>query len=176
MLGPRRLEAAWLGWVHPITSPTRRCGPHEGQWVRGTVRETKLAMIRGRRPREDGPIEVWPARSPPVSLGMWDFPAPQIRGNRVHARGCDDVPAWRGCWDALDALFADAAAGERGGFAHAGEEIAASRGGSRPAGRDAPKGRADPWPSRPVRNCPGPAWARGRSSAGWRPGYVSRRR
>ncbi len=59
--------------------------PREGQWVRGTVRETKLAMIRGRR-RVKTAQSRWPARSPPFA-GMWDFPAPQIRGNRVHARG-----------------------------------------------------------------------------------------
>lgn len=104
MHGPRRLEADWLGWVHPDYFPNARVRFFsEGRWVRGTVRDVKLATIRGRRRVKTAEIEVARAVAP-GSIGMWDFPDPVVRGGRVYARGCDDVAGVAAILDALDQL------------------------------------------------------------------------
>jgi len=40
----------------------------------------------------------------PGSPGMWDFPDPQIRGQRIYARGCDDIAGAAAILSALDTL------------------------------------------------------------------------
>src|SRR5690606_2932039 len=75
----------------------------DGDWVRGTVQSVTTYVDRGRRRVRDAIIAV-DADVPPGSLGMWDFPDPAIRGDRVYARGCDDVAGVAGVLCALDRL------------------------------------------------------------------------
>lgn len=105
MRGDKRVEAAWLGWVHPDYFRNARVRFFsQGRWVRGTVRSVKLATIRGRRRVKTAEIEV--ARPvAPASIGMWDFPDPRIRSGRIHARGCDDVAGVAAILDAFDRLL-----------------------------------------------------------------------
>jgi len=104
MCGPRRLEAAWLGWVHPdYFADTKVRFFSEGRWIRGTIRSVKLGMIRGRRRVRTAEIDVTRPVAP-GSIGMWDLPDPVVRGGKVYARGCDDVAGVAAVLDAMDAL------------------------------------------------------------------------
>jgi endoglucanase len=102
MVGPQRLEAAWLGWVHPDYFKDARVRFYgNGRWIRGTVRAVEVGMVRGRRRVKKAEIEV--ARDvAPGSIGMWDLPDPVVRGERIYARGCDDVAGVAAILDALD--------------------------------------------------------------------------
>lgn len=105
MVGPKRLEAAWLGWVHPdyfLKTPVRF--HDQGTWVRGTVRSVKIGMVRGRRRVTTARIDV-PRPVAPGAIGMWDLPDPVVREGRVHARGCDDIAGVAAILDAFDALL-----------------------------------------------------------------------
>jgi endoglucanase len=59
-----------------------------GRWVRGRIVEVQdrqaPASARAVRVAAASPVE-------PGSPGMWDFPAPRLRGSRLYARGLDDV-------------------------------------------------------------------------------------
>lgn len=104
MRGDKRVEAAWLGWVHPDYFRNARVRFFsEGHWVRGTVHSVKLATIRGRRRVKTAEIEVVRPVAP-GSIGMWDFPDPKLRSRRVYARGCDDIAGVAAILDALDQL------------------------------------------------------------------------
>jgi endoglucanase len=104
MRGANRLEAAWLGWVHPDYFPGTRVRFYsEGRWIRGAIRVVKVAMIRGRRRVRTAEIDV--ARPvAPGSIGMWDLPDPVVRGDKVYARGCDDIAGVAAILDAMDVL------------------------------------------------------------------------
>jgi putative aminopeptidase FrvX len=91
MIGPRRLQATWLGGVQPEYFRNARVRFHsEGGWIRGRIRAVQLTEDAGRLRVATAEIEV-PRPVPAGAPGMWDLPDPVIRGSRVFARGCDDV-------------------------------------------------------------------------------------
>lgn len=138
MVGLRRLEASWLGWVHPdYFLKTRVRFYSEGSWIRGTVRSVKVGMVRGRRRVTTAQIDV-AKPVPPGAIGMWDLPDPVVRNGRLHARGCDDIAGVSAILEAFDALLVSRTAvnviglltrAEEIGFAGA---IAACRAGTLP--------------------------------------------
>jgi putative aminopeptidase FrvX len=91
MTGPRRLRAIWRGGVPPeyfAGAGVRFFS--DGRWVRGRVTSVQVGDDRGRRRVRTASVEVQRAVAP-GSVGMWDFPDPAIRKQRVYARGCDDI-------------------------------------------------------------------------------------
>ncbi|GMU24619.1 MAG: hypothetical protein AMXMBFR13_46930 [Phycisphaerae bacterium] len=136
-----RLRAIWRGGVAPEyfrQAPVRFYS--ENRWVRGTVVSTRVRKDeRGRRRVSSAMIEV-DRPVAPGSIGMWDFPDPVIRGQRVHARACDDIAglaavlsAFDRLWDGRGAvdIYATFTRAEEVGFAGA---IALSRNGLLPRG------------------------------------------
>ncbi|MBI4580565.1 MAG: M20/M25/M40 family metallo-hydrolase [Planctomycetes bacterium] len=104
MTGPRRLQADWRGWVHPDYFVGSRVRFHvDGRWVRGTIREVVVGKVRGRQRVKTAGIDVV-RPVPPGAIGMWDLPEPVIRGERVYARGCDDIAGVATILAALDEL------------------------------------------------------------------------
>lgn len=105
----RFLLAAFRGWVEPeyfVGTGVRFWSG--GRWVRGRVVEiTRSARIyrmigRSARPEEvairvDSSVE-------PGAPGMWDLPDPALRGDLVHARGCDDLAGCAAMLALLDRL------------------------------------------------------------------------
>ncbi len=74
-----------------------------GKWVKGTVRSIKTAKIEGRVRVETANINV-KSEIPAGTIGMWDFPDPQIKGSRIYARGCDDLAGAAALLCAIDEL------------------------------------------------------------------------
>lgn len=104
MTGPRRLKAAWRGWVAPEYFPgTGVRFFSDGRWVRGTVKSTRTAVVRGRLRVVSVAAEMTGVVEP-GSIGMWDLPDPVVRDARVYARGCDDVAGVAAVLCALDEL------------------------------------------------------------------------
>lgn len=91
MMRAGRVRAFWRGGVpkeYFVGSAVRFFVDEE--WVRGRIRSVKIEDWGGRRRVRTADIDV----SRPVpegSVGMWDFPDPQIQGSRIYARGCDDI-------------------------------------------------------------------------------------
>ncbi len=140
---PGRLRARWHGSVHPEYFDNADVRFFTGgRWVHGRV--IRRATIETNTPRY--PVRVVHADievDAPVaagSPGMWDFPDPQIHGQRLRARGCDDVAGVAAILAAMDVLSQDPRRGslaalltraEEVGFAGA---IAACRNGTLPPG------------------------------------------
>jgi len=104
MTRPSRLRAFWRGGVPPeyfVHSRVRFFV--DGDWIKGTIRSVKTVVRDGRRRVDTAMVEV-PARIPPGSVGMWDFPDPAIRGSRIYARGCDDIAGASAILCAMDEL------------------------------------------------------------------------
>ena len=138
MIGKRRLRAFWRGGVPPEYFVGSRVRFWTGdRWVKSTVRSIKTVTKSGRRRVETANLEVG-QNVPSTSIGMWDLPDPVVRGDRIHARGCDDIAgaaAMLCCLDRLagkriscDAYFLFTRA-EEVGFVGA---IAAAKGGTIP--------------------------------------------
>jgi putative aminopeptidase FrvX len=99
-----RLRAFWRGGVpkeYFVGAKVRFFT--EGKWVRGVIRSITTAMREGRERVDRAMIEMRGAVGP-GSVGMWDFPDPQIRGSRIHARGCDDMAGASAMLCAMDEL------------------------------------------------------------------------
>jgi endoglucanase len=62
----------------------------QGRWIRGKVRSITQCR-EGKVKRVNGAVIEVARPVPPGAPGMWDFPDASIRGNRVRARGCDDM-------------------------------------------------------------------------------------
>lgn len=92
----RTLIAAFRGWVEPeyFTNAGVRFWS-DGKWVRGRIVElVKTAPVYGLIGRTARPEEVAVQVAGPVAPnapGMWDLPDPALRGDKVFARGCDDL-------------------------------------------------------------------------------------
>lgn len=110
-----RLTARWFGGVEPVYFKNAKVRFYEnGRWVRGRIESFLL---------EDAPDEGRPDRVETVrvsvsgavsekAVGMWDLPEPRITGNRVTARGCDDIAGCAAMLAALDRLIAGRKTGE----------------------------------------------------------------
>ncbi len=108
MLGKGKLRAFWRGGVPPeyfVGSKVRFFA--DGAWTRGRIASIKTGMDEDRERVETAVIEI----SNPVgpgSIGMWDFPDPEIRGDRVYARACDDLAGAAAMLCAIDQLVREA--------------------------------------------------------------------
>ncbi len=91
MVGAGRLKVMWRGGVHKEYFVGRGVRFHvNGGWVRGRIRSIKTARKEGQDRVETAVADV-AHDVPSGSVGMWDFPDPTVRGNRIYARGCDDL-------------------------------------------------------------------------------------
>ncbi|MCH8852509.1 MAG: M20/M25/M40 family metallo-hydrolase [Planctomycetes bacterium] len=111
MIDDQTLKAQWHGGVMPEYFPRAKVRFHsEGRWIHGRVVRTYLKTRGLERPQkmvETAEIQiVRPRRAVvmPGSPGMWDFPDPQIRGQRIYARACDDIAGAAAMLSALDTL------------------------------------------------------------------------
>jgi putative aminopeptidase FrvX len=104
MVSDQRLRAIWRGGVPP--EYFEGAGVRffsDGRWSRGRIVAVEVGLDRGRRRVKTADIEV----QNPVArgaVGMWDFPDPVIRHQRIHARGCDDVAGVAAVLAAMDDL------------------------------------------------------------------------
>lgn len=99
-----RLRAHWRGGVpKEYFAGSRVQFFVDGTWVKGRVRSIKTVMRNGQRRVDSASIEVRGA-VPPGSVGMWDFPDPVIKGQRIYARGCDDLAGAAAMLSAIDVL------------------------------------------------------------------------
>jgi len=104
MISKSRLQAFWRGGVpkeYFVNSHVRFSV--DGRWVRGRIRSIKTVMRDGTRRVDTANIET-AAAVPPGSVGMWDFPGPKVRGNRIFARSCDDLAGVSAMLCAIDEL------------------------------------------------------------------------
>ncbi|MBK9118753.1 MAG: hypothetical protein IPM18_04010 [Phycisphaerales bacterium] len=94
MIGHGRVRAVFRGGVRPEYFPGARVRFWDGQeWRRGRIEKLKLKQANRRgwpAVVEEAEIRV-SGEVPPNAPGMWDLPEPVLRGDRVVARGCDDV-------------------------------------------------------------------------------------
>ncbi len=91
MLRPGRLKAQWRGGVPAEYFQGAKVRfAIGGAWVKGVVRSLTTIHDIDRLRVDTVHVDV-PSDVPAGSVGMWDFPDPQIRGTRIFARGCDDV-------------------------------------------------------------------------------------
>lgn len=123
MIGKGRVRAYWRGGVPPeyfVGSKVRFFV--DGRWVPGRIASVKTAMNEDRElvdtadivlartaPRSaagkpEGVMGSAAVEVPPGSVGMWDFPDPQVRGDRIHARACDDLAGAAAMLCAIDEL------------------------------------------------------------------------
>lgn len=104
MISTGRLRAHWRGGVpkeYFVGSAVRFWV--DGVWVKGRVRSIKSAVKLGRERVETAVIDVSQSIAP-GTIGMWDFPDPQVRGSRIHARACDDLAGAAAMLCAIDEL------------------------------------------------------------------------
>ncbi len=90
------LLADFRGWVEPEYFANEKVRFWSGgKWVRGQVREitreAKLYRMIGRTARPEEVAVRVTAPVEPNAPGMWDLPDPRLKGDLVHARGCDDL-------------------------------------------------------------------------------------
>ncbi len=110
MTGEKTLRGIWRGGVLPEYFPDARVRFFDGdRWIKGTVRSIKTAKRGARTVVKTASIDVKDA-VPPQCPGMWDFPDPVVRNNRIYTRGADDLAgagAMLACAHALDATKPD---------------------------------------------------------------------
>ncbi len=95
MLDKHTLLAEFRGGVRPeYFAGAKVRFWHEGRWIKGKVQKlTKIqkSPVPTRPPvPKEARIEI-SRPVPPDTLGMWDLPDPVLRGDKVIARGCDDL-------------------------------------------------------------------------------------
>jgi endoglucanase len=104
MTSKRRLTAKWRGGVpkeYFVGSGVRFYV--DGAWVRGRVRSVKTVLRNEQRRVDTASVEV-SGNVPAGSIGMWDLPAPCVRGTRMHGPTCDDMAGAAGMLCAIDEL------------------------------------------------------------------------
>ena len=83
------LDGLWMGSVPDAVFPGARVRFFSGgRWVKGRVKS--VAPRKGLRTARPAVLSVSAAVAP-GSVGMWDFPDARLAGNKLVARGCDDV-------------------------------------------------------------------------------------
>ncbi len=113
----KTLRAAFRGWVEPEYFTRAGVRFFDGRrWIRGRISKiTKVAKVyrmigRSARPEE---VEVrMQGEIPAGAPGMWDLPDPTLKGDRVHARGCDDIAGCAAMLALLERLAKKRAAAE----------------------------------------------------------------
>lgn len=112
MVSSRRLRAIWYGGVSPEYVPGARVRFHsDGRWVLGKVLSTVTGKSGTRLVVKSAVFDV-PKAVAQGSPGMWDFPDPVTRNNRVYARACDDLSGLAAMLACIDDLAKRGAAGE----------------------------------------------------------------
>ena len=104
MKGKGRLGAQWRGGVPPkyFKGSAVRFWVTD-RWVKGRIRSTRTVRDIDRLRVDTVVLDV--AESIPAgAIGMWDFPGPKFKGNRVYARGCDDIAGAASLLSSLDEL------------------------------------------------------------------------
>ena len=96
MIDRRTLRAAFRGGVlSPYFDGARVRFWSGGDWIKGKVTElTKTVAVPRLGPGVTRPEEALLRVSQPVepnAPGVWDLPDPVLRGDRLHARPCDDI-------------------------------------------------------------------------------------
>ncbi len=96
MVDRRTVRAAFRGGVYADYFDNQRVRFHsDGKWIRARVQEvTKTKSVYRLIGNMRLPEEVLLRVSQPIqpnSPGMWDLTEPRLRGDIVHARGCDDI-------------------------------------------------------------------------------------
>lgn len=109
MRDSRTLLAEFRGWVEPdYFVGTRVRFWSGGKWIQGRVRRITKAgeqnkLIGRTAPPRELAIEV-AAAIEPNSPGMWDLPDPELKGEFVHSRACDDLAGCAAMLALLDRL------------------------------------------------------------------------
>jgi len=104
MTGKKRLRAFWRGGVPKEYFVGGKVRFYvDGKWVKGTIRSIKTVKLLGRERVDTVAVDV-PGEIPSGSIGMWDFPDPTIRNDRIYARGCDDLAGAGAMLAAIDVL------------------------------------------------------------------------
>ncbi|MGD2109451.1 MAG: M20/M25/M40 family metallo-hydrolase [Phycisphaerae bacterium] len=104
MTSKTRLRAKWRGGVPPeyfVGSPVRFF--FENTSVRGRVRSVKTVTKGGRKVVDTAAVDV-SGQVPSGSMGVWDLPAPRVKGARFHAPVCDDFAGVAAMLGAIDEL------------------------------------------------------------------------
>ena len=95
-----RLRARWMGACPPelfMGAQVRFCS--RGGWVKGRI----VHVPEGKKMGDAFDVLVEPAGAvDPGSAGMWDFPDPWVEGQRIYARGHDDISGVAAIVCALD--------------------------------------------------------------------------
>lgn len=97
MLDAKHVRAEFRGGVHDdyFVGSKVRFFTDEGL-VKGTITELHSTKPTKRRPIVRAPkmadIKV-PREIAPETIGMWDLPDPELKGDLLHARDCDDITA-----------------------------------------------------------------------------------
>jgi len=104
MTGKSRLRAWWRGGVPKEYFVGAKVRFYvDGQWTKAIVRSVKTVKRLGRERVDTALLDV-KREVPSGSIGMWDFPDPTIRNDRIYARGCDDLAGAAGMLAAIDVL------------------------------------------------------------------------
>jgi putative aminopeptidase FrvX len=104
MIGKNRVRAFWRGGVpKEYFVGSRVQFDVDSQWVKGTIKSIKT-KVSGGVDRVQTVVAEVKGEVPPRSIGMWDFPDPVIRGQRIHARACDDLAGAGAMLSAIEEL------------------------------------------------------------------------
>lgn len=112
MVSGRRLRATWYGGVRPEYVHGAKVRFYsDGRWVRGKV-SSMVTHKRGSRTVVKNAVIDVPDHVTDGSPGMWDFPDPIVRNNRIYARACDDLAGVAAMLACIDELAAGRTPGE----------------------------------------------------------------
>ncbi len=104
MIAKQRLRAHWRGGVPKEYFKGSRVRFYtDDGLINGSIRSIKTVVKLGRERVDTATIDV-PKTVPTGSIGMWDFPDPRVRGQRIYARACDDLAGAAAMLCALDTL------------------------------------------------------------------------
>ena len=112
MVSAKQVRAVWRGGVLAEYFSGEKVRFHtDGRWVRGKVSSVVTGKRGGRTVVKTAIIDV-PGPIAKGSPGMWDFPEPAVRNNRIYARACDDLAGAAAMLACLDDLVRRRASGE----------------------------------------------------------------
>jgi endoglucanase len=108
------VTADWHGGVEPDYFPGAGVRFHKGgRWIRGNIKSVTLdSQSHKKRPGVKSVKVAVQGDVTAGAIGMWDLPEPAIRGQRISARGCDDIAGVCAIVAAIDRLVASRKSGE----------------------------------------------------------------